>query len=68
MAVEKKRLGILLSGRGSNFLAIADSIIRATQASCTIGTASTGGARFEVTWRLATPRAAGPGSLEVGDH
>jgi signal transduction histidine kinase len=49
-------------------LAIADSIIRATQASCTIGTASTGGARFEVTWRLATPRAAGPGSLEVGDH
>lgn len=26
MAEEKKRLGILLSGRGSNFLAIADSI------------------------------------------
>jgi signal transduction histidine kinase len=48
-------------------LAIADSIIRATQASCTIGTASIGGATFEVTWRLATPRAAGPESSDVGD-
>jgi signal transduction histidine kinase len=32
-------------------LAIADSIIRTTQAHCTIGTASIGGARFEITWR-----------------
>jgi two-component system sensor histidine kinase CiaH len=38
-------------------LAIADSIIRATQANCTISTASIGGAKFEITWRLATPRA-----------
>lgn len=37
-------------------LAIADSIIRSTQANCTIGTAALGGAKFEVTWRLATPR------------
>jgi signal transduction histidine kinase len=37
-------------------LAIADSIIRATQAHCTIGTASIGGAKFEVAWRLAATR------------
>jgi signal transduction histidine kinase len=37
-------------------LAIADSIIRATQAHCTIGTASIGGAKFEVTWRLAVAK------------
>ena len=30
MSVAKSRLGILLSGRGSNFLAIADSIARGT--------------------------------------
>ncbi len=33
-------------------LAIAHSIIRATQAHCTIGTASIGGAKFEISWRL----------------
>jgi signal transduction histidine kinase len=33
-------------------LAIADSIIRATNAHCKISTASIGGAKFEVTWRL----------------
>ena len=37
-------------------LAIADSIIRATQAHCTIGTASVGGAKFEVAWRLAATK------------
>lgn len=37
-------------------LAIAESIIRATQAHCTIGTASIGGAKFEVTWRLAATK------------
>jgi len=40
-------------------LAIADSIIRATQAHCTIATASIGGAKIEVTWRLAVARSAG---------
>ena len=34
-------------------LAIADSIIRATHAHCKIDTASIGGAKFEITWRLA---------------
>ncbi len=38
-------------------LAIADSIIRATQAHCTIGVASIGGAKFVVTWRLAVDKA-----------
>lgn len=33
-------------------LAIADSIIRATHAHCKIGTASIGGAKFEIMWRL----------------
>lgn len=33
-------------------LAIADSIIRVTHAHCKIGTASIGGAKFEITWRL----------------
>ncbi len=37
-------------------LAIADSIIRATQAHCTISTASIGGAKFEITWRLAAAK------------
>lgn len=37
-------------------LAIADSIIRATQAHCTIGKASIGGAKFEITWRLAAAK------------
>ncbi|HXC18468.1 MAG TPA: HAMP domain-containing sensor histidine kinase [Acidimicrobiales bacterium] len=41
-------------------LAIADSIIRATQAHCTIGTASIGGAKFELTWRLATAKSSSP--------
>jgi signal transduction histidine kinase len=49
-------------------LAIADSIIRATQANCTISTASIGGARFEVTWRLAAPRAGSPPSSEDDEH
>jgi len=40
-------------------LAIADSIIRATQAHCTIGTASIGGAKIEVTWRLVVAKSAG---------
>ena len=38
-------------------LAIADSIIRATSAHCRIGTASLGGAKFEITWRLVAPKA-----------
>jgi signal transduction histidine kinase len=37
-------------------LAIADSIIRATHAHCKISTASLGGAKFEITWRLATAK------------
>jgi len=37
-------------------LAIADSIIRTTHAHCTIGTASIGGAKIEVTWRLAVAK------------
>jgi len=48
-------------------LAIADSIIRATQAQCTIGTASMGGAKFEVTWRRAAPRT-GTHSTVKDDH
>lgn len=48
------------SGGGTGLgLAIADSIIRATQAHCTIGTASIGGAKFEVTWRLVVAKSAG---------
>jgi signal transduction histidine kinase len=45
-------------------LAIADSIIRSTQAACIIGTAALGGAKFEVTWRLATRTGASPPSNE----
>jgi signal transduction histidine kinase len=37
-------------------LAIADSIIGATHAHCKIDTASLGGAKFEITWRLATAK------------
>ena len=37
-------------------LAIADSIIRATHAHCKIDTASIGGAKFEITWRLAAAK------------
>jgi signal transduction histidine kinase len=37
-------------------LAIADSIIRATHAHCKISTASIGGAKFEITWRLAAAK------------
>jgi signal transduction histidine kinase len=40
-------------------LAIADSIIRASNAHCRIGTASLGGAKFEITWRLAAAKAVG---------
>lgn len=40
-------------------LAIADSIIRATQAHCTISTASLGGAKFEITWRLVPAKSSG---------
>jgi signal transduction histidine kinase len=46
-------------------LAIADSIIHATQAHCTIGTASLGGAKFEVTWRLVPLKA---GTQHVADE
>lgn len=49
-------------------LAIADSIIRATQAHCTIGTASIGGAKFEVTWRHAAPKASGQHTFDDDDH
>jgi signal transduction histidine kinase len=45
-------------------LAIADSIIRATQAHCSIGTAAIGGAKFEVTWRLAAAKS--PDHLDHG--
>ena len=37
-------------------LAIADSIIRATHAHCKISTASLGGAKFVITWRLAVAK------------
>jgi signal transduction histidine kinase len=47
-------------------LAIADSIIRATQAHCTIGTASIGGAKIEVTWRLAVAKSASHATDEHG--
>lgn len=47
-------------------LAIADSIIRATQAHCTIGTASLGGAKFRIAWRLA-PDAIGQHSIDKRD-
>lgn len=40
-------------------LAIADSIIRSTQAHCAIGTASIGGAKFAITWRLAIAKVGG---------
>lgn len=46
-------------------LAIADSIIRATQAHCTIGAASIGGAKFVITWRLATAKAGGHREVEA---
>ena len=52
------RTPTLAGGTGLG-LAIADSIIRATQAHCTIGTASIGGAKIEVTWRLVVAKSPG---------
>ncbi len=40
-------------------LAIADSVVRSTQGSWAIGMAELGGARMEVSWRRAAPRARG---------
>jgi signal transduction histidine kinase len=49
------RTSTLAGGTGLG-LAIADSIIRATHAHCKIDTASIGGAKFEITWRLAAAK------------
>jgi signal transduction histidine kinase len=48
-------------------LAIADSIIGATHAHCKIDTASLGGAKFEITWRLATAKGSDDRTVR-GEH
>jgi two-component system sensor histidine kinase CiaH len=44
-------------------LAIADAVVTTTAGTWSIGTSPLGGARFEVTWRLAPPGSAAPPSL-----
>jgi signal transduction histidine kinase len=49
-------------------LAIADSIVRSTQGHCTIGSASIGGAKFVVTWRLAVAKASSDRDADAPPH